>query len=152
MRSTAEVNLTKNGGCPLSSSHYGALLITRHMESFPCFWVVKIDLQPQATLAGIAERLRKGVVRQQPLTLKLAIDPVEESLHPWLAVSQSMLSFALTGEVLLPDLILDPVELSDLLEGFLHRLRIGLQGLKERSTAMNPTWAWVISSFFAYFA
>ena len=64
--------------------------------------VLEKDFQPQATLTRIAERLREGVARQQALTLKLSIDPGEERLHPWFAVSQSMLPFALTAQILLP--------------------------------------------------
>jgi hypothetical protein len=75
--------------------------------------------------------LREGVARQQPPTLKSFVDPGEERVHPGLSVSQPMLSFALTAQVLLLDLILDLVERGDLFESRFRCLRVGLKASKK---------------------
>ena len=64
------------------------------------------------------------------------MDPLEEGLHPWLAVREAMAPLGIPGELEGADIFFDPIERADLLERFAH----GLGSAAWASNSVRRAW------------
>jgi hypothetical protein len=99
--------------------------------------VTQKHFQSKPPLTHIVQCLCERTARQQSLFSELPIHPVEELIDSRLAMGQPVQPFALVSELQFADLLLDLVHCADLLERFVHTVRMGGLGLKETSARMS---------------